>query len=87
MYPLLVPEQLVYCFKFFEIQGQIKIGMRYRSELYKQIVVLDITQRQQAYSLAWAIHDFGSNVVITRSQAYYRVWIKLGYNANVISQA
>jgi hypothetical protein len=85
MYPVLVPEQLVYCFKFFEIQGQLKVGMRYRSELYKQMIVLDITQRQHAYSLAWAIRNFGSDVVITRSQAHYRVWIKLGYNANLIS--
>lgn len=86
MYPLLVPEQLVHRFNFFETQGQIGTGMRYRSELYKQIIVLDATQRLQAYSLAWAIRHCGSHVVITRSQAHYRVWIKLGYNANSISQ-
>ena len=80
MYPLLVPEQLVHCFKFFEIQGELTVGMRYRSELYKQISVLDATQRLQAYSLVWAVRHFGNHAVITRSQAYYRVWIQLGYN-------
>ena len=85
MRPPIVPEQLVSCFKFIEIQGHLADGMRYRSELYRHVATLEITQKQQAYSLALALGQYGRNAVVTRSQINHRVWVKLGYNANLES--
>ncbi|MBF2027642.1 MAG: hypothetical protein IGS48_12875 [Oscillatoriales cyanobacterium C42_A2020_001] len=73
MEPLLISENLVSFFKFW-LDEQVHDGMRWGHELFHQYESFDKSQRQQAYSFAWALAERGVQVVITASQSNYRVW-------------
>lgn len=76
METLLINEQVVDQFKYWR-EGQIRIGMRFRSDLFEHISKFEHSQRHQAFDLAWRLGIAGKTVVVTASAEQYVVWAGL----------
>ncbi len=76
METLLINEQFVFQFKYWR-DGRIRIGMRFRSNLFESVSQFKPNQRPQAFELAWQLDQAGKEVVVTASPTQYTVWVNL----------
>jgi len=73
--PILVIESFVTSFKFWD--GDIKNGMFYRNELYRQHQTFTKDRRRDVFDIAYQLTSCNFQVVITQSQTQYTVWKSL----------
>lgn len=76
METLLINEQFVSQFKYWR-DGQIRVGMRFRNNLFESVCQFKPNQRPQAFELAWQLDQSGKEVVVTASPTQYTVWVNL----------
>lgn len=76
METLLINEQFVSQFNYWR-EGQMRKGMRFRSDLFEHIAVFDHRQRQQVFELTERLAETVQTVVVTASPSHYTVWINL----------
>jgi hypothetical protein len=81
METLLINEQFVFQFKYWR-DGQIRVGMRFRSNLFESVSQFKHNQRPQAFELAWQLDQGGKEVVVTASPTQYTVWVNLKVAGN-----
>ncbi|MEA5448259.1 hypothetical protein VB780_06755 [Leptolyngbya sp. CCNP1308] len=75
MLPLIVVEELISTFKFWN-QG-IHDGMLHRSDFYIGLQQFPLAERSQAYSQATLESSKGLKVCITVSKTHYTIWVEL----------
>lgn len=76
METLLINEQFVFQFKYWRA-GQIRTGMRFRSNLFEHMSQFKQNQRPQAFELAWQLTQTGREAIVTASASQYTVWANL----------
>jgi hypothetical protein len=76
MEPLVICEQLVSRFKFWQ-DGQIQDGVQHRNELFRSLRVETVAGRQRIYDLGWALSHEGVHTIITASKNHYTLWVSL----------
>lgn len=73
--PTIVNESLVHQFRYWE--NHIKVGMRYRDELYILLQSYPIAKRLKACDLGCEYQRRGVDVCITVSKTTYSIWLNL----------
>lgn len=75
MLPLIVVEELISTFKFWN-QG-IHDGMLYRNDFYIGLQQFPLADRSQAYRQATQESNKGFKVCITVSKTHYTIWVEM----------
>jgi hypothetical protein len=73
--PTIVNESLVHQFRYWD--NQIKVGMRYRNELFTLLQSYPIDDRLKASDLGCEYQRQGIEVCITASKSTYSIWLNL----------
>lgn len=73
--PTIVNESLVHQFRYWE--DHVKVGMRYRHELYTLLQSYPIAERLKACDLGCEYQRRGIEVCITASKTTYSIWLNL----------
>lgn len=76
METLLINEQFVSQFKYWRA-GQVRTGMRFRSNLFEYVSQFKQHQRPQAFERAWELTQTGREAIVTASATQYTVWVNL----------
>ncbi len=76
METLLINEQFVSQFKYWR-DGQMRTGMRFRSNLFEHVTAFNSRQRTQVFDLAERLAKTGKEVVVTASPTQYTLWVNL----------
>jgi hypothetical protein len=76
MLPLVIHETLTRTFKFYH-DGDVRLGMSYRQQLYRLIEHYPTASRLQAYNLGCSLSHRNNQVVVTVSDRDYKVWLEL----------
>ncbi|HEY9642105.1 MAG TPA: hypothetical protein V6C57_16580, partial [Coleofasciculaceae cyanobacterium] len=66
MLPVVTPETLTNAFKFYH-DGNVRLGMSYKRQLYRLVEHYPATSRLQAYTLGCKLSGSGNQVVVTVS--------------------
>lgn len=59
------------------VEGRQLKGVRYQSEVYRQVETFKLCHRLQAYCLAQTLSEQHLDYLITRSHRQFAVWVKL----------
>ncbi|WP_035984588.1 hypothetical protein [Leptolyngbya sp. KIOST-1] len=75
MLPLIVVEELISAFKFWN--DGIHDGMFYRNDFYVSQYQFPLAERSEAYHRATLESNKGFKVCVTVSKTHYRVWVEM----------
>lgn len=75
MLPIVIPEDLVSLFKYW--QEGVRAGMLYRNELYMQLRIYNSESRLSAYEDGCRLSGAGWQVCITVAPSGYTLWKSL----------
>lgn len=75
MLPLIVVEELISAFKFWN--NGIHEGMHYRNDFYLSLRQFALAERSEAYHRATQESSKGLKVCVTVSKTHYTVWVEL----------
>lgn len=76
MLPKLLTERMIHPFNFY-VDGEVRPGMRYQSDLYGLFQEFKLEQRLDIYPIATELLQKGIPIVVTAFQQRYRVWVKM----------
>lgn len=74
--PIVLQESAIAIFRFFH-QNQVREGLNYSNTLYAAVYQFDISDRLQAYQMAWALSQAKVSSIVTLSSTRFVIWINL----------